>query len=552
MKQLGPARLGVMGAVALGMILFFVFVSVRISEPQMTLLYGELNSRDAARIASKLEETQIPYEISGDGTKVMVAEQDVGRSRMLLAEEGLPNGGSLGYELFDKQSGFGQTNFIQNVNQVRALEGELGRTIASIDNVRSARVHLVLPQRKLFSRQDRPPSASVFLNLSGPSVMAQEQVLAIQSLVASAVPELDIKKVAIIDQSGNLLARGQGQEDPMLSNMAEGARVNFENRLTQSIKDMVGRIVGYGKVQATVTADLDFNRITTNEEIFDPESQIARSTQVIEESELERQPASEEVTVNNNLPAGAQGSLRLNNQPTLESNKVEEITNFEIARTMRNITKEVGDVKKLSVAVLVDGNYTQDADGNKVYEPRSEEELQQIERLVKSAVGFDEMRGDTVEVVNMRFADVEVEERNLFEDRLFGFEKNQLLEAAEIITVAIMIILVVLLVLQPMVKRLLATEEMAYAGADGDASMLDAAEDNPALAPPKEPDFGKMDEGGGDEYGEGSEQDAENLINMDRVEGKVKASSVKKIEDIVDAYPTETVSVLRGWMSQES
>ena len=216
-----------MGAVLVGLLMFFVFVSMRITTPSMQLLYADLSNADSGAVAAKLEETQIPYAISTDGSRITVPEDHVGRARMLLAEAGLPNGGSLGYELFDDQSGFGTTNFVQNINQVRALEGELARTISSLDNIRSTRVHLVLPQRELFSRDNRAASASVFLGVRSGSQIQREQIQSIQSLVSSAVADLKPGDVSIIDSNGNLLAKGEDDSANANSLKAEEMRLSL-------------------------------------------------------------------------------------------------------------------------------------------------------------------------------------------------------------------------------------------------------------------------------------------------------------------------------------
>lgn len=540
LKQLGPSRLAIMGGVLVGLLLFFIFVSMRISTPELKLLYDDLSSVDSSAMAGKLDEAGIPFDLSADGTRILVSEDNVARSRMLLAQEGLPNGGSMGYEIFDQQSGFGTTNFVQNINQVRALEGELARTIGSLDQMRSARVHLVLPQRELFSRESRAASASVFVSLRPGALLEREQILSIQSLVASAVPQLKPQSVSLIDSNGNLLARGGEDEDTMLTVKAEEMRRSYEQRLTRAVEDIVGRIVGYGRVRANITADLNFDRISTNEEIYDPSSQVVRSSQISEENNTERQPPSGDVSVQNNLP-GIASDLFVDPKPALESNKVEETTNYEISRTVRSLVREVGEVRRLSVAVLVDGNYgTPDEDGNRTYEPRTQEELDRISALVRSAIGYDEERGDTLEVVNMQFADIDAQDEALQMDLLFGFERGDLLDAVEILTVAIMIILVVLLVLQPMIGRLLTTEASVDEGLE--TELLAGGTANPALAGPGSESFEPPP----------VEEEEDTLIDMTRVEGKVKASSVKKVEDIVDNYPSEAVSVIRSWMSQES
>jgi len=529
-----------MGGVLVGLLMFFVFVSMRIATPELKLLYSDLSTNDSSAIAAKLEEAGIRYDISVDGGKVMVPEPEIGRARILLAKDGLPNGGSLGYELFDKQAGFGTTNFVQNINQVRALEGELSRTLGSFEGVRSSRVHLVLPQRELFSRDSRPSSASVFIALNSGARISNEQISSIQHLIASAVPELKPTNVSIIDNDGNLLARGGQDETSLMSMKAEEMRRSYETRMTQAVEDLVGRVVGYGKVRATVTADMNFDRVSTSEELFDPETQVVRSAQTVEESSLEREPPSAEVSVQNNLP-GIAGDLNINAAPIAQNNKTEETTNYEISKTVRNLTKEIGTIQKLSVAVLVDGTYTTDAEGNKTYQPRSNEEVSRIEALVKSAIGYDDTRGDRIEVANMQFAAVDMGDADAAANLLFGFERRDLLRAAEIITVAIMIILVVLLILQPMVGRLLATETAGTDDETYDTNLLTGRTMNPALTGPS-----------GEEFQPPSVEEEDNLIDMKQVEGKVKASSVRKVEDIVSTYPSETVAVIRSWMTQES
>ncbi|MGH1399291.1 MAG: flagellar basal-body MS-ring/collar protein FliF [Alphaproteobacteria bacterium] len=540
LKQLGPARLGIMGAILVGLVMFFLFVSFRVSAPEMQLLYSDLSTIDSGAIAAKLEENGINYEVSPDGGRIIAPADEVGRARLLLAEAGLPNGGSLGYELFDKDAGFGTTNFVQNVKQVRALEGELARTISSIETVRSARVHLVLPQRELFSRDSKPSSASIYLGVRPGSTVAREQILSIQYLVASAVPDLKSSNVTIIDSNGNLLSKG-GEEAgaDLMSMKAEELRRNYESRITDKVEDQVSRVVGFGNVRASVTAEMNFDRISTNEELFDPET-VVRSTQVIEEKSSEKEAAGDDVSVANNLP-GVGGDLLSDGGPSAESNRIEETTNFEISRTTRNTVREVGEITRLSIGILVDGRYTRNEEGEKIYEPRPTEELEQIAALVRSAIGFDDVRGDTIEVVNLQFAAVDTDEEVLDERLLFGFEKSDLLDVAEIFTVAIMIILVVMLVLQPMVSRLLSMES-------GGSSIGDELETDLLAMGPASPAIAAPTGGGG---GEGMEipEEEESLIDIQGVEGKVKASSIRKVEEIVENYPTETVSVIRGWMA---
>lgn len=559
LKQLGALRIAILGLVLFTLIGFFVFVSLKVSSPSMKLLYADLSAADSASVAGKLEELSIPYQVSPDGSKIMVSDAEVGRARMLLAQEGLPNGGSMGYEIFDQQSGFGTTNFVQNINQVRALEGELARTIASLNPIASARVHLVLPQRELFARENRPASASVFIRMKANSRLSNEQIAAIQSLVSSAVQDLKSDHVSVIDSNGNLLARGEGDTATGNAPMkTEEMRQGYESRLTAAIEDMVSRTVGYGNVRATVTADLNFDRISTNEELYDPEQQVVRSTQTTTENATERTPPGGEVSASGNIPGNVSDAL-VQSAPNNQSNKTEETTNYEIGKTVRSMVREVGEVKRLSVAVLINGITKTAEDGTKTYEQRSDAELKQIETLVKSAIGFDEKRGDQVSVINMAFAEAEVPP---IEDtsKILGFERADLLDAAQVVVVAILIMLVVLLILQPMLSKLISsTLHMSEntggnqgQGLLGGGGMMM----NPALAGPSNmgalPNMtGGMPAETPHMIADQSGSDENTMINVKSIEGKVKASAVKKVEDIVAAYPNETVSVLRGWMAQE-
>ncbi len=557
-NRLGPLRLAVLGLVLFTLIGFFVFVSLKVSTPSMKMLYGDLSSADSASVAGKLEELGIPYQISPDGAKVMVAENEVGRARMVLAEAGLPNGGSLGYEIFDQQSGFGTTNFVQNINQVRALEGELSRTIAALAPVASARVHLVLPQRELFARENRPASASVFIKMKSNARLSKEQIGAIQSLVSSAVPDLKTDHVSVVDSAGNLLARGGGDDEIGGGTMkSEEMRRSYEARLTTEIEDLVSRTVGFGKVRATVTADLNFDRISTNEEMYDPNQQVLRSSQTTNETGTERASSGGgEVGASGNLPNNVADAL-VDSAPSSQSSKTEETTNYEIGKTVRSMVREVGEVRRLSVAVLIDGTTATAEDGKKTYTPRPEPELKQIETLVKSAIGFDPKRGDQVSVVNMPFAEVEVAPIENT-DQMFGFEKSDLLDAAQVVVVAVMIMLVVLLILQPMLGRMMASLSDASGprdmeGGGGMLSLPGGMAMSPALMSPQATAAmmgGQMPIGELPPPPEAPPPE-NSMINVKSIEGKVKASSVKKVEDIVAAYPTETVSVLRSWMAQE-
>jgi len=432
MKRLGPAKMASMAAVTIGVILFFVFITTRLTSSEMRLLYADLSAPDLNAIFRELETLQVSYLYDETNNQLKVAHNEVGRVRMALAASGLPEGGSVGYEIFDQQSDLTTTSFKQNINQVRALEGELTRTITTLQNVESARVHLVLPRRELFSRESQPASASIFLKLKRGVTLQSDQVAAIQHLVAAAVPRLDPELVSIVDQKGNMLASGQKEDGTTASTLnLERLRLNFEQRTAQRLEEIIGRVVGFDKVRVNVAADLNFDRVATNQEFFDPEGQVARSTQVLEENDQEFDSSTDDVTVENNLPglpdAGGDGQT-----PSRNSNRVEEITNFEISRTVTNSVREGGGIERLSIAVLIDGTYEKLEDGTIEYTARTDDEVDQIQSLVRSSVGYDEARGDTIEVVNLRFADAELYLADVIEDVVFaGLTKDDLFRISE-------------------------------------------------------------------------------------------------------------------------
>ncbi len=541
LRQLGAGRLISMAVVALGLIAFFVFVTGRLTTPPMALLYGDLSLEDSGEIAGRLDAQNITYQIKGGGTQVFVPEDQVGRLRITMAAEGLPTGGSVGYEIFDESDRLGTTSFVQQLNQVRALEGELARTIAAIAQIQSARVHLVLPKRELFSRDKVEPSASIVVKLRG-AVLHDNQVRAIQNLVANAVPSLDPKRISIVDSRGNLLAKGNDEGDDTTSLVnAEEAQLRYEQRLSNAIVRLIEQSVGPGNVRAEVAAEVDFDRVTTSDEIYDPDGQVVRSTQVLEEDESSSErDGADAVTVANALPnqnvTGEDAARSASN-----NRRTEETVNFEISRTVRTLVREGGAVRRLSVAVLVNG--TLGAEG--AYQPRAEAEMEQYVALVKSAIGYDAERGDSIEVVNLRFA--EEEELLLDEEAdapLFGLTKSDIMRLAEMGVLAVIALLVILLVARPLVTRSFGIAGPA-AAAGGDNKLLPDHSGGAGAPQLPSPDG---ESGAGLEGAVAPRSAIDEQIDTNAVEGAVRASSLKRIGEIVEQHPDETVQLLRQWM----
>ncbi|EWY35885.1 flagellar M-ring protein FliF [Skermanella stibiiresistens SB22] len=547
LRNLGPVRLAAMGVVALGLIGFFVYLMTRLSTPDMALLYGDLDPKDGGAIVRQLEEQKVPHQVNPEGTRIMVPADQVGRLRMVMAQAGLPAGGSIGYEIYDKPEGFGTTSFVQGVNHLRATEGELARTVGTLAAVQQARVHLVLPKREMFSRSQQAATASVFLKLRAGQSLKREQIVAIQHLIAAAVPQLEPNQISIIDDRGNLLARGMGAGgEQLLQANADEKKQAYEQRTTRVIEDLLSRSLGFGKVRAEVTADLDFDRITTSSEIFDPESQVIRSTQTVEDNnESTDRDAADPVTVANNLPtAGANGADASATSRT-KGARTEETVNYEISKTVKSHVRESGQVRRLSVAVLVDGVYTPVPDGPPTYAARPKEEMAQIEALVRSAIGFDAVRGDTVEVINMRFATPDAE----FADAgatFLGMAKEDLFRIAEMLVLAIVAILVILLVVRPLMAKAFERSGGADEEEEADRLLADHSAGQAQLTGP-----GALAQDLALEDAQASEE-LEQMIDINRVEGRVRASSMRKVGEIVDKHPEEAVSIIRSWLYQET
>jgi len=547
-----------MGAVSIGLVIFFIFITTRLWTPSLSLLYADLDPAEASQIANELQGIGISHELTGGGTQVLVPANKVGEARMAMAERGLPAGGNIGYELFNKEQGLGTSNFVQNINRLRAMEGELGRTISSISSVKSARVHLVLPRRELFSRQQQEPSASVILKMRGAARLDRNQVQAVQHLVSAAVPNLKTSRISIIDDRGTLLARG-GEEDTSgagISGMTpDELRLSIENRLARKIEQLLEALVGIGNVRAEVSAEVDSERVVTNEEKYDPEGQVLRSSQSVTETSQSAEGQADNISVSTNLPDAPTGDGSTN---ASRSERTEEASNFEITKSISNTIKEAGTVLGLSVAVAINGIETPNEDGPNTYTPRTPEQLQQYERIVRSALGIDDARGDNIEIINLRFAGAPViaEEGGLGSE-LFGFDPSQLQRLVEIVVLAVVGVLIILLVVRPLIAKVLEVTPQAMAraaptpppGMEGMPPMLPS---EGGMPPPMPGDMAQLSGPGGmGSNGAPAQQQEESLIDIGQVEGRVRASSLRKVGEIIEKHPDEAVSIIRNWMYQE-
>ncbi|WP_244468683.1 flagellar basal-body MS-ring/collar protein FliF [Devosia limi] len=449
-----------MATVAVLMLGFFGFLVMRASAPTLAPLYTGLTLEDSSAIVTELQTLNVPFELRGEGDTILVPRDQITTLRMNLAGSGLPTRGQVGYEIFDEQNTLGATSFVQNINNVRALEGELARTIASLARIKSARVHLVLPERELFRRERKDPSASIVLGVRGE--LSAGEIRAIQHLVASAIEGLTPTRVSIVDDTGRLLASGtEDAQAGALSGEAAERTLGYENRLRTRIEDLLANVVGAGRARVEVSAEVDYNRSTTTSETFDPESQVVRSSQVREQENLANGNDGQ-VTVANELPGASQNNGAAGT--TEQGKSTEEVTNYEISKTTQTAVTEAGALKRLSVAVVVDGVYT-DVSGTATYAPRTSEEIAQILALVRSAVGYSEARGDSVEVVNMQFAERPglTSAGTDANGGLLDFTRDDLMNGAEMAVTLLIALALVFFVMRPLLRRVLSPEAQPLA-----------------------------------------------------------------------------------------
>jgi len=549
-NRLGLARLAAMGMVALLTLGIIVFLVMRASTPQLAPLYSGLSFEDSAAIIKELQTQNVPYELRGDGDTVLVPRDQITQLRMALAENGLPTRGQVGYEIFDQQSTLGSTSFVQNINNVRALEGELSRTISSLARIKSARVHLVLPERALFSREQKDPTASIVVSVRGE--LSAGEIRAIQHLVASAVEGLTPTRVSIVDDSGRLLASGAGNgPNDIAAGEAEERQIAVETRLTQRVEDMLANIVGSGRARVQVSAELDMNRLTKTSETFDPNGQVARSTQTRELANSAQGPGDGgQVTVANELP-GASGDGTANGGTSEQGSTTEETTNFEISKVTQTEMTEAGSIKRLSIAVVVDGVYTTDANGQSTYAPRDQAQLDQITALVKSAVGFSDTRGDQIQVTNLQFADrPELTAEGTAAPGLFDFTRDDLMNMAQMAVTVLLGLALILFIMRPLLKRVMAPEAPlslpqsaeiggAGMGAGGPGSFGTVAINSPIQQLPGNSSYPE------EEIDKGLPDWIRNAKSM----GEQQIQTMKTVGGLIEENPKQAALIVRDWLS---
>jgi len=527
--QLGPRRLMIMGGVALALLIGIGALAMRDSTPRMGYLYTDLDPSAAQSITEKLKAGNVPFQLSPDGTAIMAPADRLAELRMGMASDKL--GGKIGYEVLDAEEPFGVSSSRAKMNETRAIEGELAKSIESLESVSKARVHIVMPEREMFTTDQRKATAAVTLRTRGR--LPAGTVEAIRYLVSSSVPDLSPESVSIVDQAGTLLARA-GDEGYAGSSRIEERQAAMEERLRTQIEAMVEPIVGAGKVRAEVAVRLDRDQTREEAEVFDPDTQVIAHQVSVESNDQsdQSQASANAATVSTQLPdsPGPIAGPGQDSQRSARNESSEDIT-FQNSRTHTVSVRAPGKVNRLTVAVMVDGG----AKGLPA------PEIQRLTRLVENAVGFDAERGDSVVVESMPFApphDIEADGNGL----PFGLTARHLIGLLKVLVLAGVLLIALRMVLrrlrpwapQPAGPELLAAQDeemksLAERAADGDEEAIQKLET-------------LRDDSDGVPM-------LDQEIALAQVDGRIRLSALKRIGDAIAASPAESASVIRQWIN---
>jgi len=504
------------GGLAVAVIIAFFVMVFYLNKPTFAVMYSNLYPEDAARIVETLQKEKVDYQLANNGSTIMVPESQVYDLRLKVAGEGGMVGQGVGFEIFDELK-VGQTDFVQKINYQRALQGELARTISEFPQVESARVHLVIPSRSLFIEEQRDPSASVVLKLVKGKQMESSEVDAVVNLVSMAVDGLDKSRITVADTQGKVLY--SPADDASLEGMSTTQleyKMTLQKNLEQRIEEMLYPVIGPGRVIAKVNADVDFSQKTIHKEEYDPDSAVVRSEQRSEETTQGRANTESGIPEANFRGDGIAGAIS-QQQSTRET----RTTNFEINKVEQSIVAPTGRLDRLSVAVIVDGEYEKNAEtGEMVFVPRKEEELERIRALVQSAVGYDSARGDAVEVSTIAFGVPE----DVSKPSLAELVMDYAVRFGKPLLTALLIFLFMLLVVRPVILALIRprVEGEMVEGLEG----LPEGQERLALM-------------------EGDEEEAEALDAMRKIED-IKAHAAQLSEQNFD----QAVAILKHWMKE--
>lgn len=552
-KEMSLPKKIALGVLALVLVAGFTTMFIWTNKTPFRAAYTGLTREDAAAVVEMLKAANTPYRLTGDGTTIMVPENLVYDIRLTMAKEGIPKGGGVGYEIFDRTE-FGTTEFVQKVNKKRALQGELARTIKAFDEVKNARVMIVLPKESVFVEETKQPSASILLELN--SDLAKEEVASIAHLVASSVQDLTPELVTIVDTAGRILFEGKSEEEQAkidAENLADAQyqyKIRFEENLTRRIQTMLERIVGKDKAIVRVTTEMDFSKNDMNEEIYDPferGGEFVRSRKNKAEKVVQM---TEETTIPSSVNPITDEDQTVD-QTNERINKSDDTVNYEISRRVRETRKPMATLTRLSVAAVIDGNYefqTDDGGNSKrVYVPRPAEEMAQFENIVIKAMGYNEERNDQVSMECFPFASIG--DLDAGEPKLTGWRMVQK-EYGRLIANLLLVLVLFLFVIRPIIKTvrdIKVTVEQEALPSPEELALLEEEE--------KEPEFIDMDADQQREFLEMmTEQQKEDFLKKmtasERAAYLANMSPNEKAKYYANKDLYKAVNIIKGWVSE--
>lgn len=561
LRALGQGRLIALGATGVVLVLALVFGIRTVLEPSYATLYRDLTPSDASRMVSALEGSGFTVKVDASGSIISVPQEDLARARMELAGQGLVGDGVAGWELFDEGSGLGMNTFMQKINRLRALEGELARSIQTLDGVDAARVHLVLPEREAFSRERPQPSASVIVRGRAGHQISNRQAQSIRALVASAVPEMAAGRVTVLTANGETILAEEGRDNAEVSQQA--LRASIEDRIAANVTEILTARVGAGNARVKVSVDLTNERQVIRNQSYDPEQRVVRSTETREESRSDTKSDTGEVGVNDDIPASLaqNGSAQSQNS----SNRTDEVVNYEIGNTATETVREPGEIARVSVAVLVNGIYNVQDGGDVQYEERTPEELDRLNQLVQAAIGFNEERGDSISVDSLRFMDYSMDVGEPVTTGVGQILKDNLMSILRAVFALAVIAAILKFGVMPMMARLAPVEGLE-AGKDlaalpggsaegGEEEDEDAPDSLPAAASAtrarrNQPAVAANGVVTGQILDDDAKAGPDDMVTIGAVRGGVHRGWINTVSGLIETQPTDSLKVVKTWLAE--
>jgi flagellar M-ring protein FliF len=540
-RKLGMVRVAMLVGVTLGIAGAFVWLEMQgPSRGRMTLLASDVDAPTAQQIEAELTGRRIPYQ--QDGGRILVPDTDLATARTLLTASGLSAGNVTGYEIFDRTNDLAVTDFDQQVKLTRALEGELARTIVSVHGILHARVHIVLPRREPFSHDSQHATASVMLTVPGRQILTPESVQSVVDLVAAAVPGLRPQDVTVVDSNLHLLSQaGDANDARNRTAMEQSIQQKTEARVAQGVEMMLEQTLGPGHVHAEASIRMNFDKTNETQEKFDPDGSVVRSTQNVTSNSKTTEKTGA-VSLQNNLPNADAGAAAA---PGSTEGKQEETTNYEIGKTVRAIVHDQPQIERITLAVMVDGTDMVGADGKHIWKARDQAELDQIAKLVKSAIGFDDKRGDQLDVVSMPFVSpLEASEATPASQPAKA--NADLVRFLQMIAFGVVGFGIIILTARSIFAALnKPTVAMTISGSAGELTDGTAA----GMASPMGAALGITHSAA--EAAKAAADDDDDVVTMSNIQGQLRASAIRKVTQLVDRHPDTTLGIIRGWIATD-